>query len=48
MESNEILEYTDFGHTAKCPKCGIDSIIPDSIGAEIDDELLADMNAYWF
>lgn len=48
MESSEISEYTDDGHTAKCPKCGIDSVIPGNVDEAIDEKLLEEMNEYWF
>jgi hypothetical protein len=48
MESSEISEYTDDGHTAKCPKCGIDSVIPGNVDEVIDEKLLEEMNEYWF
>lgn len=34
--------------TALCPHCGIDSIIPDAIDEEINDEIISSMNKYWF
>lgn len=48
IESSEIVEYTDQGQTAICPKCGIDAIVPDSIDDEIDDILISEMHEYWF
>jgi hypothetical protein len=51
----EIQEWTDWseedqnqiGHTAICPKCGIDSIIGDS-SAELTEDTLLNMKEYWF
>ncbi|MET0901124.1 MAG: cytoplasmic protein [Mycobacterium sp.] len=34
--------------TAQCPRCGIDSVIPDRSGYPITKEFLATMNSYWF
>jgi len=34
--------------TALCPKCGIDSIIGDAGGYRITEELLKQMQKYWF
>ena len=42
----EIWEWIDSNETAMCPRCGIDSVLPDSIG--FDKEFLIEMNKYWF
>ena len=34
--------------SAVCPNCGIDSIIPDSVNEVINEQVLDDMNKYWF
>ena len=47
-DSLEIKDYADNGQTAICPKCGIDSIIPDSIEETMDEKTIAEMNEYWF
>ncbi len=36
------------GKTAICPHCGIDSVLPDSIGFELTNELLVTMNDKFF
>lgn len=46
--SSDINDYIDEGNTALCPNCGIDSIIPDSVNEVIDEQVLDDMNKYWF
>lgn len=48
LDSSEITDYADHGQTAICPKCGIDSIIPDSIDEPIDTKTVAELNQYWF
>jgi len=48
MKSDEIKTYIDNGETALCPKCDIDAIIPDSIGETVDEEIISQMNEYWF
>lgn len=48
VSSNEIIEYIDNNETALCPKCDIDSIIPDAIDDTIDQKVIDDMNQYWF
>jgi len=37
-----------FGHTAICPNCGIDSVIPESNTYKLTIELLETMQDYWF
>ena len=48
MKSREILRFADDGQTAICPKCGIDSILPDSIDEPLDTKIIAEMHEYWF
>lgn len=48
MDHSEIRDYMDNGQTAICPKCGIDSIIPDSIEEAVDENIILQMNEYWF
>ena len=48
LSSNEIIKYIDNNETALCPKCDIDSIIPDAIDDTIDQKVIDDMNQYWF
>ncbi len=36
------------GRTAICPKCGIDSVLPDTINYEINKELLDEMRIKYF
>jgi hypothetical protein len=36
------------GQTARCPRCGIDSVIGDASGYAITDELLRQMHEHWF
>ena len=45
---DEIKTFVDNGETALCPKCDIDAIIPDSIGEAVDEEIISEMNEYWF
>ena len=48
MYRGEIERYLDDGQTALCPKCQIDAIIPDSIDETVDENIIAEMNEYWF
>ncbi len=53
--SSEIEEWIDEskdcprgpGRTAVCPKCGIDTVLPESKQYEITAELLCAMNKEW-
>lgn len=42
------IEENDGNFTAECPKCGIDSVIPDASGIPLNAELLAAMKKWWF
>jgi hypothetical protein len=44
----EILDWVDSGSTALCPRCGVDSVVPESAQFQLTPELLKDMRAYWF
>ena len=54
--STEIVEWVDEdpkcprgpGRSAVCPKCGIDSILPDSLWFALTPELLEEMNQHFF
>lgn len=50
---DRITEWIDddpegLGQTALCPHCGIDSVIGDRSGFEINPEFLRRMKTYWF
>ena len=48
IDGNEIIRYLTEEDTAFCPYCGVDAVIPDAIDEEINEELIEDMNNYWF
>lgn len=48
MSYKDIVEYIDNDSTGICPHCGVDSLLPDSIDELIDEEIINDMNKYWF
>ena len=48
FDASEIKETADNGKTAICPKCGIDSVLPDSSPFKLDKEKLEELNNYWF
>lgn len=41
----EVIRYEP---TARCPRCGIDSVIGSASGYPITREFLQTMNSYWF
>lgn len=43
-DGSEIAEYVDNEQTAVCPKCSIDSVIPE----DVDEEILMEINKRWF
>ena len=49
FEPKEIKDWIlEGGGTAKCPRCGIDSVIGDSSGYPITVEFLKKMHEHWF
>lgn len=48
FKATDIVSYTDNGQTALCPKCHVDTIIPDSINHEVNESIIEEMNKYWF
>jgi hypothetical protein len=58
VPSNSIKEYIDEGlsdkkesstvKTALCPKCRIDSLIPDVAGYDLSKQFLEEMHDFWF
>ena len=42
--SEEIMEFTDDGNTALCPRCGVDSVIP----GQVNGFFLEAAYKYWF
>ena len=50
--AKEVLDattpFTKRIQTAFCPRCDIDSLIPDAIDEKITKEIIDDMHEYWF
>lgn len=44
----EIQDWTDDGKTALCPRCGVDSVLPDLPLYTLDRTLLTEMHAQFF
>jgi hypothetical protein len=45
---SDITETTDDCKTAMCPKCGVDSVLPDTSDFPINMENLTKLNKRWF
>ena len=43
-----IVEWIDNNSTALCPECGIDSVLGDASGVQIDKSFLEKMHLAWF
>ena len=52
VDAKEVLDattpFTRRIQTAFCPRCDIDSLIPDAIDEKITKEIIDDMHEYWF
>lgn len=48
MSTQDITEWTDWGMTAICPKCGCDCLLAQSFGIPLDEQNLKNINQYWF
>ena len=48
FSASEINGWIDYGKTALCPRCGIDSVLGDTAGFKLDLEFLQSMHKYWF
>jgi ssDNA-binding Zn-finger/Zn-ribbon topoisomerase 1 len=50
---SQIVKWLDedkagVGQTARCPKCGVDSLIGDAAGYVLNTSFLEKMKSYWF
>ena len=45
---SEIMEWTDDGQTALCPRCPVDAVLGSASGLPITREFLARMHERWF
>ena len=49
FEPSEIVDWCDLAEdTAICPYCGVDSVLAEASGFKITEELLRQMQGYWF
>ncbi|MBI6885091.1 cytoplasmic protein [Pseudomonas putida] len=45
---NEIIDWTDNGQTAFCPKCEVDAVIGSASGIDLSNSTLRQMHEHWF
>lgn len=44
----EVITFTDMGKTGVCPHCLVDTIVGDSCGFTLNEEILTKAKKYWF
>ena len=47
FDFNEIYDWWDYGSTASCPRCGMDTVIGSASNYPIEVIFLKAMNQYW-
>ena len=45
---SEIKDYTDNNQTVICPYCQVDSVLGDSCGFQLTEEILKKANQFWY
>ena len=48
FDISEIKEYTDHGKTVICPLCGVDSVVGNMCGFEVNESVLQKAHNFWF
>ena len=48
FKPGDVENWGEDGQTARCPYCGVDSVLPQSTDYDLDDKLLLRMKEYWF
>lgn len=48
FNTSEITEWVGKRDRALCPRCGIDSVLPDPPSAPVSDDTLVAMERHWF
>lgn len=48
ISTTEIVEWTDKGETAICPKCHCDCLIPEGSGIDLTNDNLTKIHKQWF
>lgn len=48
FKADTVIEFLKDENTGICPECGVDSVLGDKSGYEINPEVLLRLNKYWF
>jgi DNA-directed RNA polymerase subunit RPC12/RpoP len=48
VRGEESSAARDADETAKCPRCGVDAVLPSAAPVALDARTLAALQAYWF
>ena len=48
FRASEVVDFLAEENTAVCPKCGIDSVLPDTAGYPLTTEVLQELHRHWF
>jgi hypothetical protein len=48
FDVNEINSYTDNNDTVICPKCGIDSVVGNNCGFDLNNQILKTAKKFWY
>ncbi len=48
FDARDVNYYLENENTALCPKCMVDSVLPDNIDEALNEEIIEEMNKYWF
>lgn len=46
--ANEVVDFIEQEKTALCPKCGIDSVLPETSGYPLNKIVLQELRNFWF
>lgn len=46
--AKEVIDFLATEDTALCPRCGIDSVLPDQSPYELTKENLLELHKFWF
>jgi hypothetical protein len=48
FSKHDIVDWTDNSQTAICPKCNVDSVLAQSHGISLEQDVLQKIHDYWF
>lgn len=47
FSKHDITQWTDWGDTALCPKCGVDAVLPQTSGIALEVDQLQEIHDFW-